>query len=187
MGMSLLWHKALRLAEKGETEGPRRFFALVSIAAEWVMTLGPGRNSFWFRSDSENWAITQFIKATAEQIPAGSLVFDAGAGRSPFQPYFQKHRYHASDMTNRGGFTFAADLHCLPISDLNHVCEQCPNEVHRWRRRRCGFWELLTRHAGASQKESAGAFFGSWALRTLRCVCRPYEKDFWMANATLPN
>jgi SAM-dependent methyltransferase len=132
MGVRLLWAKGMRAASSDGAGGLRRVGRLVTLGAGWIVEQGPGLDSFWLRTDAENWSISRFIKTAASQIPESSLIFDAGAGSSPYLRYLHRHRYQSSDIQPGNNVTFVADLHHLPISDRRYdavICTQVLEHV----------------------------------------------------------
>jgi SAM-dependent methyltransferase len=86
--------------------------------------------------------------AFAASIPAGAIVLDAGAGKSPYKPLFAHTHYESADFgqleTEYATHTYTCDLTRIPVSDgrfdaviLTQVLEHVPdplavlNELHR--------------------------------------------------------
>ena len=132
MSIGLLWRKAVNVVGRDEVAGIQRLARLASLAADYIISRRPGLNSFWLRTDAENWSISRFLKSAADEISEGSLVFDAGAGSSPYLPYFRGHRYQSCDAYATKGVTYIADVHRLPVVDSAYdvvVCTQVLEHV----------------------------------------------------------
>jgi SAM-dependent methyltransferase len=122
----------MRAASGDGAVGLRRVGRLVTLGADWIVGQGPGLDSFWLRTDAENWSVSRFIKATADQLPNGARVLDAGGGSSPYMAYFGHHRYNSCDRYTKDRVTYFADLHQLPVSDDAYdaiICTQVLEHV----------------------------------------------------------
>ena len=119
--------------EEGEgSTKPHRLRGLADKGKSLVMGRQPGLNSRWLRIDPQNWSISRFLRTAAEEIPAGALVLDAGAGTSPYLPYFRQHRYQSCDTYAKNGASFIADLHHIPVADCSYdaiICTQVLEHV----------------------------------------------------------
>lgn len=132
VNMKAIWEKAAIAMGREQTTGLQRIGLFCSLAANFILSRGPGLNSFWLRTDAENWSISRFIKGAANEIPEGSQVFDAGAGSSPYRQYFNGHDYQCCDAFDIRGVTYLADLHSLPIIDAAYdtvICTQVLEHV----------------------------------------------------------
>jgi SAM-dependent methyltransferase len=128
----LLWRKARQVLDRDQVVGVARLRRLVTLAADSLIEHGPALDSFWLRTDAEGWSISRFIKASAEQLPEGSLVLDAGAGSSPYAGYFRRHRYHSCEAVANRALTFVTDLHHIPVQAASYdavVCTQVLEHV----------------------------------------------------------
>jgi SAM-dependent methyltransferase len=87
--------------------------------------------------DPENARIETFLLEQSAQLPKGSLVLDAGAGKCPYKYIFKELDYQSTDMP--GGFydqphDFECELHDIPKDDntydavvLTQVLEHVPD------------------------------------------------------------
>ncbi|MCU0586957.1 MAG: class I SAM-dependent methyltransferase [Syntrophobacteraceae bacterium] len=55
------------------------------------------------KADTTRYLIHRFLRRAAEDLPAGALVLDAGAGNGRYRPLFTRQRYIASDFCRVGG------------------------------------------------------------------------------------
>lgn len=75
--------------------------------------------------DLGRWHITRFVRGVAEQLPAGTLLLDAGAGECAYRPLFAHCRYLGVDLAvgdrdwNYRGLDLAARLERLPLRDAS--------------------------------------------------------------------
>lgn len=74
-------------------------------------------------SDLGRWHVTRFVQDTAQSIPHGSLLLDAGAGESVYKKYFAHCNYKAIDLAvgeskwNYSNLDYVGPLHAMPIED----------------------------------------------------------------------
>ena len=72
--------------------------------------------------DINRWAVTTFVRRTADSLPDGALVLDAGAGEGMYRGLFKRHRYVAADLAvgdadwDYSGLSAVTDLSRLPFS-----------------------------------------------------------------------
>ena len=67
----------------------------------------------------------EWVKAQAEQLPAGSWILDAGAGASKYRPYFAHCRYETQDFCRYEGplvkyaepINYVCDIASIPLAD----------------------------------------------------------------------
>ena len=82
------------------------------------------REQFWC---PDAWHRDQWIKAQAEQLPAGSHVLDAGAGASKYRPLFSHCRYQTQDFCQYQGplvkylqpVDYVCDITAIPLPDAS--------------------------------------------------------------------
>jgi SAM-dependent methyltransferase len=79
--------------------------------------------------------------AFAAEVPAGSMVLDAGAGEAPYEPLFRHANYEAADFARVPGKkyssqTYICDLASIPVEDarydfvvFNQVMEHLPDPL----------------------------------------------------------
>jgi SAM-dependent methyltransferase len=71
--------------------------------------------------DLGRWHITRFVRGVAEQLPAGTLLLDAGAGECAYRPLFAHCRYLGADLAvgesdwNYRALDLAVRLERLPL------------------------------------------------------------------------
>ncbi len=76
-------------------------------------------------ADAGRWHVTQFVRAQAAALPAGSYVLDAGAGECAYKPLFQHCRYIAVDLAvgdvhwNYHNLSAVSVLHQLPFANAS--------------------------------------------------------------------
>lgn len=73
--------------------------------------------------DIGRWYVTSFVKDVSVNLPAGTLILDAGAGECAYKKYFPHCRYMAVDLAvgepnwNYANLDFVASLDSLPVKD----------------------------------------------------------------------
>lgn len=73
--------------------------------------------------DVGRWYVTRFVETTANSLPNGSSILDAGAGESVYKKYFSHCNYKAIDLAvgesrwNYSNLDYIGPLHNMPIND----------------------------------------------------------------------
>jgi ubiquinone/menaquinone biosynthesis C-methylase UbiE len=135
--------------------------------------------SSFAKIDAENYGIREFVRFASEKLASGSILLDAGAGKTPYKVFFSNINYIAVDLFRKGKvkLNVIASVDSLPFIDnsvdailctqvLEHVKypEKVLQEFHRTLKVDGELFMTVPQGAGLHERPHDYFRFTSYAL-----------------------